>query len=252
MMTGRNWTVAIVLGLWLSAGLRSASVSQPNDKQKSLRAIAGVAVIARCGKEAREAGLKQEDIEKEVGARLQKAGVKVVHEFDRREIAGRPYLEIEVKAYKIPGQDMLVDNVDILLKQETSLIRNPEEKINAITWRLGWLSHASPSRFAKHIQENIRIMIDEFLRDYLAVNKTVEDPATDANDVASPTQGQQADSDVRASVVEYKYVASKNSAVFHKPDCRWAKRISAGNLVGYKSRGEATSSGKRPCKTCKP
>jgi methylphosphotriester-DNA--protein-cysteine methyltransferase len=95
-------------------------------------------------------------------------------------------------------------------------------------------------------------MVDEFLRDYRAANMTVEDSTIDANDVVMTTQRQQADSDRALVAVDRKYVASKNSAVFHKPDCRWAKNISAGNLVGYSSREEATNSGKRPCKTCKP
>jgi len=49
-----------------------------------------------------------------------------------------------------------------------------------------------------------------------------------------------------------QYVGSKNSSVFHSAGCRSAKRISAKNLVRYKSRSEAINSGKRPCKICKP
>ena len=38
---------------------------------------------------------------------------------------------------------------------------------------------------------------------------------------------------------QYAYVASKNSTVFHKPDCASAKKIKPGNLVGFKTREEA-------------
>ena len=34
-------------------------------------------------------------------------------------------------------------------------------------------------------------------------------------------------------------MASKNSKVFHRPDCKWAKRISPKNFIGFKSREEA-------------
>jgi len=57
---------------------------------------------------------------------------------------------------------------------------------------------------------------------------------------------------VEQIMAEYEYVASKNSNVFHKPDCRWAKKISSENLVGYNSREEAIKAGKRPCRWCKP
>ena len=56
----------------------------------------------------------------------------------------------------------------------------------------------------------------------------------------------------RSAVAKYKYVASKNSKIFHKPECSWAKRIKPENLVGYNSRDEAMKAGKRPCKLCKP
>ncbi len=58
--------------------------------------------------------------------------------------------------------------------------------------------------------------------------------------------------DATSAVAGYRYVASKNSKVFHKPECRWATRIMPENLVGYSSKDEAIKAGKRPCKQCKP
>lgn len=52
--------------------------------------------------------------------------------------------------------------------------------------------------------------------------------------------------------LKYKYVASKNSKVFHYPGCSSAKRIKPENLIGYRSWTEATKAGRRPCKRCKP
>jgi len=51
---------------------------------------------------------------------------------------------------------------------------------------------------------------------------------------------------------EWKYVASRNSKVFHRPDCKWAKKISPKNLIGFKSREDAVKSGRRPCRSCRP
>ena len=51
---------------------------------------------------------------------------------------------------------------------------------------------------------------------------------------------------------DWKYVASKKSKVFHRPDCKWAERISPKNLIGFKSKEEAVQSGRRPCKSCRP
>ena len=51
---------------------------------------------------------------------------------------------------------------------------------------------------------------------------------------------------------ETGYVASKNSKVFHRAGCRYAKIISASNLVRFDGKSEAQQAGRRACKTCIP
>lgn len=48
------------------------------------------------------------------------------------------------------------------------------------------------------------------------------------------------------------FVGSKNSNVYHRPDCRFAKQIGADNLVGYGSALEAQKDGRRACRMCAP
>ncbi len=95
---------------------------------------------------------------------------------------------------------------------------------------------------------------EAFIHAYLAANppdKQSSDAKT--NDTVAPTaQKEQAKPARSVARAEYKYVASKNSKVFHKPDCIWAGRIKPENLTGYNSRAEAKKAGKRPCKRCKP
>lgn len=49
-----------------------------------------------------------------------------------------------------------------------------------------------------------------------------------------------------------KFVGSRNSSVYHRAGCRHASRIKTGNLVQFDTADQATSQGKRPCRTCKP
>jgi phosphatidylserine/phosphatidylglycerophosphate/cardiolipin synthase-like enzyme len=49
-----------------------------------------------------------------------------------------------------------------------------------------------------------------------------------------------------------KYVASRNSEVFHRQGCKGAAKISAKNLVHYNTREEALRAGKKPCGECRP
>ena len=48
------------------------------------------------------------------------------------------------------------------------------------------------------------------------------------------------------------FVASAIREPFHRLDCKWAQKISPGNLQGFTTRDEAIKSGHRPCKVCKP
>ncbi len=48
------------------------------------------------------------------------------------------------------------------------------------------------------------------------------------------------------------YVASAIREPFHRPDCKWAHRISPANLQTFKTREEAIKAGHWPCKVCRP
>ena len=52
--------------------------------------------------------------------------------------------------------------------------------------------------------------------------------------------------------VEEGYWSSSRSNKFHKPSCRWARRISPQNLVVFKNREDALKAGYIPCKECRP
>ena len=55
-----------------------------------------------------------------------------------------------------------------------------------------------------------------------------------------------------ASSASGGYVASKNSGVFHRADCKSAAKISAKNITRYATREEAIQAGKKPCAECRP
>ena len=48
------------------------------------------------------------------------------------------------------------------------------------------------------------------------------------------------------------FCGSAKGKTFHRASCEWAKKISADNLVKYKTREEAIAAGKKPCSTCMP
>ena len=50
--------------------------------------------------------------------------------------------------------------------------------------------------------------------------------------------------------IESHFVSSKNSKVFHHPDCASAKRIKSENITMFNSADSAIKAGLRPCKIC--
>jgi micrococcal nuclease len=47
------------------------------------------------------------------------------------------------------------------------------------------------------------------------------------------------------------YIVSKNSKVYHNPNCKWAKSIKEENIIKFHNKKEA-GKGRRACKVCKP
>jgi len=96
--------------------------------------------------------------------------------------------------------------------------------------------------------------IEAFIHAYIAANppdKQSSDAKT-TDTVSQTAQRQQAKPAAKPAVAKYNYDASKNSKVFHNPECSSAKRILQKNLIGYNRRNEALKAGRRPCKICKP
>lgn len=48
------------------------------------------------------------------------------------------------------------------------------------------------------------------------------------------------------------YVGNANSRKFHRPECKWAEKISPKNRVRFATRSEAVERGFQPCAVCKP
>lgn len=49
-----------------------------------------------------------------------------------------------------------------------------------------------------------------------------------------------------------RWVANRNSDLYHRPECRWVKRISARHLEGFESPAAAEAASYRPCRDCMP
>ena len=251
MRINRNMKLKFVIVMCLLAGLTANSSAKLNPRQASLSGANVMTVDVVCSQDIQETDLKQQEIRENIVKQLEQAGIKILPEQLWGTAPGRCRLKVLIKVYKPSDLDTFIYNLKVYFVQTVALERIPEAKIDAVTWELTWLAHGSKDRLTEEVPKNLKIMTDNFIRDYHLANPlSGELSDTNARNTVSMTapQGQ-----IRSGVAaQYKYVSSKNSKIFHSPQCRSAKRIKPENLVGYNSKEEVIQAGKRPCKLCKP
>jgi len=197
------------------------------------------------------------ELEKEAEARLTEAGIKVpprIHVGARFKAAGLPELRIYVNLLKINGSEQCVFHVQSSLATRVSLAQRPEMDLRADIWRIGSeLREVATQSMAEAVRAAAKEQVEAFIAAWQKANAQAATRPENKPQVAiSSVFSERAKPRARAQTSEGGYVASKNSDVFHKPDCSSAKRISPENLVRYATRGEAIAAGKRPCQRCKP
>jgi hypothetical protein len=251
MRTNRKMNLKVVMVMYLLAGLTANSSAKLNPRQESLKGVQAMAVDVVCSQDVKDTNLKQQDIRENIVKQLEKAGIKIIPGQLWQTVPGRCRLKVLIKVYEPSDLKAFIYNLKVYFVQTVALERIPETKIDAVTWELSWLAHGSKDRLTEAVPANLKIMTDSFIRDYSTANLLSGEPSdtnTSNNVSVTAPKGQ-----IRSGVAaRYKYVSSKNSQVFHSPNCRSAKRITPENLVGYNSRDEAIQAGKRPCKVCKP
>jgi len=240
-----------VIVMCLLAGLAVNSSATLNPRQASLSGANVMTVDVVCSQDVKDTDLNQQEIRENIVKQLEQAGIKILPINLWGTAPGRCRLKVLIKVYKPSDLDTFIYNLKVYFVQTVALERIPEAKIDAVTWELAWLAHGSKDWLTEAVPKNLKIMTDNFIRDYHLANPLGSKPSeTNTGNAVSvtPPRGQ-----IRSEVTaRYKYVSSKNSQIFHLPQCRSAKRIKPENLVGYSSKEEVIQAGKRPCKVCKP
>jgi len=206
-------------------------------------------VDAKPGKDGLVWGQLQEKVER----KLKNAGLKIVPGVYLRQGSKAhdiPELRVTMEMLKFAESQLYVFRVQVSLAAMAYLV---EQKLffKADVWKANpTIQTASVENMPVIVTGVILGQVEAFVHAYLAANPKDAQPG-DSNKVSTVPK-KWVKPVAKSTTAEYKYVASKNSKVFHKPDCTWAKRISPKNLVGYNSRAQAINAGKRPCKMCKP
>jgi hypothetical protein len=168
-----------------------------------------------------------------------------------------PILEIYIDSLELADEQLCVFHIQTVFKTSVCLEEQPLRHIKADVWKRKPLMEAvSLTTMSSRLTEVVLEQVQAFICAYQSAN--------------SPSRLQQLNTQNlyqrQDKVGLYKtseslsfnqptkttFIASKNSKIFHKPECQWAQKIKPENLVIYHSRNQAINAGKRPCKQCQP
>lgn len=207
------------------------------------------AVVVPPDSEPNKDGLVWEELEAKIAHKLKEAGIKHV----KTASLPRPELKVDIDMLKLVDSQKYIFHIQTSLARLVTLParRNPHLQVDV--WKTKPLMQmVSVKNMPAKVTDVVIEQVEVFIQAYLTANPKDKQPApADANNITIIPK-EQVKLPARPAATRYKYVASKNSRVFHKPDCSSAKRIKPENLTGYNNRNETLKTGKRPCKQCKP
>ena len=187
-------------------------------------------------------------LEENVKERLRRAGIKLDTP-TADNILSIPELRIYISMFALEDSQQYVFHIRTTLARAVCLKDKQNPVYKSDIWQaIPVMQTASAENTPAKVTDVVLEQVDGFIKIYKATNppgKQLSDESINETDSSIAPEKQ-------IDAAEHKYVASKSSNIFHKPDCRWAKNISQENLVTYKSKDEAIKAGKRPCKTCNP
>jgi len=221
-------------------------------------ALAGIrqlyVVILPPDAEPNKDGLVWKNLKAAVEGKINQTGIKVAeaiqHEHILRSLA-IPELRIDINMLKLADSQQYVFRIQMSLAKKVHLTKDSSQYIKADLWETEPVMQAvSVQSMPATVTNAVLEQVEAFIHAYLAANPP-DKKLPDANNVATGSKEITRPAS-KPPVAEYKFVASKNSDVFHKADCGSARRINPENLIGYNSADEAIQAGKKPCKRCKP
>jgi hypothetical protein len=263
MKTKKYYVIlTVVTGMFCVSVLSQVELPLPDDTPflvgRPHPALAGIdklsVAVLGSGGEPEKDGLAWTELEAKIIDKLNKAGVKPTPGV-AGSILDIPELRVYINALELEDLQQYVFRIQTSLARAVHLVDERNPVFKADVWRVNPVMKAVPvGDMPAEVTNVVLEQVEVFIHAYKAANppgKLPRDAKTGETD--SPTVPErQGKPDSKLAAVEYEYVASKSSNVFHKPECRWAKNIKPANLVGYSNKDEATKDGKRPCKWCSP
>ncbi|MBI5568975.1 MAG: hypothetical protein HY914_03435 [Desulfomonile tiedjei] len=135
----------------------------------TLQGLQGVVVVVESIKSDAEAdGLLATDLQAETELKLSQAGIAVLAQDQWSQTPGRPWLYVSVNTMKYLASYFF--SIDVQLKQEVSLPREPSLVTSSATWEVGSIGFVISPDLSQKIRDSVSGYVNHFIRDFLAAN----------------------------------------------------------------------------------
>ena len=139
-------------------------------ERESLRGLLGMEVLVEpLNIEIEQLGLQTVKLQNDIRQRLQKAGITVLTE--REQLATPNAARLGVRLDAVHDRiGRYFYSIDLLLTQRVRLEGNGASDLSAVTWlKLGAIGVVADDN-VKHLEDQVLRKVDQFIKDYLAVN----------------------------------------------------------------------------------
>jgi hypothetical protein len=165
--------------------------------------------------------------------------------------AAVPELIVRVSVLQGAGASPCVYHIQTSFARQVRLPR-VRQLIKAELWRADVpIGIADANQCEASIRSAVAAQADAFVAEWKRAAAARISAAREPTENATSAAGDETAQAQQEKEMQYPYVASKFSRVFHKAGCH-AARIKPENLIGFRTRQEAIDSGRRPCQMCNP
>lgn len=127
-----------------------------------------IVIVEGVKADARVDGLDVREIQADCEQKLSAAGITVLQEEQWRKAPGRPWLYVSINTIQYLGSYFF--SIDVQLKQDVGLAREPSNVTSSATWEMGSIGFVDTPHLVPKIKESVGNYLDNFIADYAAVN----------------------------------------------------------------------------------
>ena len=171
MMDKKKWFM-VLLVIVLGFALQSPALAiNGKSNQATLRGLASVGVmVERLAPEVERQGLIGSRLQKEVELKLRMAGIKVLTSEESVKLPGEAYLYVNINVNTAKTEiEVYPYSIDVLLIQQVSLLRDPNQTTYAVTWSTGGVGSIEKSNVGQ-LRDSVEEMVDLFVKAYKSEN----------------------------------------------------------------------------------